>query len=162
MLVHSKFISASLAFLLELTPPQFQSSFAKEPKSFNSVFTEVMFDKLWKWKVLSHVQLFATPGLYSPLNSPDQNTGVGSLSLFRRSYQSRDWTHISCIAGGFFFFFFFYYLSHQGNPWMLECVADPFSRGSSCPRNRTGVFCITGRFFTNWANRQAQICYTIV
>ena len=105
MLVHSKFISASLAFLLELTPPQFQSSFAKEPKSFNSIFTEVMFDKLWKWKVLSHVQLFATPGLYSPLNSPDQNTGVGSLSLFRRSYQSRDWTHISCIAGGFFFFF---------------------------------------------------------
>ena len=27
----------------------------------------------------------------------------------------------------------------------------PFSRRSSWPRNRTGVSCILGRFFTNWA-----------
>ena len=36
---------------------------------------------------------------------------------------------------------------------MLECVAFPFSRGSSQPRDRTGVFCIAGGFFTNWATR---------
>ena len=34
-----------------------------------------------KWKSLGCVILFATHGLYSPGNSPGQNTGVGSLSL---------------------------------------------------------------------------------
>ena len=32
---------------------------------------------------------------------------------------------------------------------ILEWVAFPFSRGSSQPRNQTGVSCIAGRFFTN-------------
>ena len=32
---------------------------------------------------------------------------------------------------------------------ILEWVAYPFSRGSSQPRNRTGVSCIEARFFTN-------------
>ena len=41
-------------------------------------------------------------GLYSPWNSPGQNTGVSSLSLLRGSSQPRDWTQISNIAGGFF------------------------------------------------------------
>ena len=90
-------------------------------------------------------------GLYSPWNSPGQNTGVGSLSLlqgifptqgmnpglphcrrvlyllslqgssrilewviyfFSRSSRPRNWTEVSCIAGGFFF----YQLSHMGKP----------------------------------------------
>ena len=37
-----------------------------------------------------------------------------------------------------------YHLSHQGSPRILEWVAFPFSRGSSKPRNRTGVSCIAG------------------
>ena len=41
-------------------------------------------------------------GLYSPRNSPGQNTGVGSRSLLRGSSQPRDWMQVSCIAGGFF------------------------------------------------------------
>ena len=52
------------------------------------------------------------------------------------------------------------------NPWtdslvcgilqarVLEWVAIPFSRGSSRPRNRTGVSCIAGVFFTSWATRE--------
>ena len=32
-----------------------------------------------KWKLLSHVWLCATNGLYRPWNSPGQNTGVGKL-----------------------------------------------------------------------------------
>ena len=32
---------------------------------------------------------------------------------------------------------------------ILECVALPFSRGSSQPRSRTQVSCIAGEFFTN-------------
>ena len=43
-----------------------------------------------------------THGLYSPLNSPGQNTGVGSLPFSRGSSQPRDWTQVSCVAGGFF------------------------------------------------------------
>ena len=35
-------------------------------------------------------------------NSPGQNTGVGSLSLLQGSSQPRNWTGVSCIAGGFF------------------------------------------------------------
>ena len=41
-------------------------------------------------------------GLYSPWNSPGQNTGVGSLSLLQGSSQPRDRTQVSHIAGGFF------------------------------------------------------------
>ena len=48
-----------------------------------------------------------------------------------------------------------YHLSHQGIPRILEWVAYPFSRGSSWPRNQTGVSCIAGRFFTSWATREA-------
>ena len=46
-------------------------------------------------------------------------------------------------------------LSHQGSPRILEWVSYPFSRGSSRPRNWTGVSCIAGRFFTSWATREA-------
>ena len=40
--------------------------------------------------------------LYSSLNSPGQKTGVGSLSLLQGSLQPRNWTGVSCTAGGFF------------------------------------------------------------
>ena len=39
---------------------------------------------------------------------------------------------------------------------ILEWVAISFSRGSSWPRNRAQVSCIAGRFFPNWATREAQ------
>ena len=38
-------------------------------------------------------------GLYSPWNSPGQNSGVGSHSLLRRSSQPRDQTQVSHSAG---------------------------------------------------------------
>ena len=52
-----------------------------------------------------------------------------------------------------------YQLSHQGSPRILEWVAYPFSSRSSQPRNRTGVSRFVGRFFTNWAIREALIYY---
>ena len=36
----------------------------------------------------------------------------------------------------------------------LDWVAYPFSRGSSQPRNQTGVFYIAGGFFTSWATKE--------
>ena len=89
-------------------------------------------------------------GLYSPWNSPGQNTGVGSLPLcqgiFPNQASNTGLPHCRQIL---------YQLSHKGSPRILEWVAYPFSRGSSWPRNQTGVSCITGRFFTNWAIREA-------
>ena len=42
------------------------------------------------------------PGLYCPWNSPGQNTGVGSLSLFQGIFWTQGLNLASCIAGGFF------------------------------------------------------------
>ena len=39
---------------------------------------------------------------------------------------------------------------------ILGWVVFSFSRGSSQPRNQTGVSCIAGEFFTNWAIREAH------
>ena len=39
---------------------------------------------------------------------------------------------------------------------VLEWIAVSFSRGSSQPRNRSRVSHIAGRYFTIWANREAQ------
>ena len=43
----------------------------------------------------------------------------------------------------------------QGSPRIVKWEAYPFSSGSSQPRSWTGVSCIAGRFFTNWATREA-------
>ena len=104
-----------------------------------------------KWKALSHVQLFVTHGLHSPWNSPGQNTGVSSLSLLQGIFpiqgSNPDLLHYRQIL---------YQLSHKGSSIILEWVAYPFSRGSSQPRNLTGVSCIAGGFFTNRAISSVQ------
>ena len=49
----------------------------------------------------------------------------------------------------------FYQLSYQRTSKILEWAACPFSSRSSQPRNWTGISCIAGKFFTNWAIREA-------
>ena len=70
---------------------------------------------VWKWKLLSHVQLSSSPWLYSPWNSPGQNTGAGSLSLLQGIFPTQgsnpDLPHCRQILCQ---------LSHKGNP--LTCV----------------------------------------
>ena len=74
----------------------------------------VMSDSLWP------------QGLYSPWNSPGQNTGMGSLSLLQGIFQ----TQVSnpslpyCRR-------ILYQLSHNWSPRILEWVAFLFSSGSS-------------------------------
>ena len=72
-------------------------------------------------------------GLYSPWDSPGQNTEVGSLSLLQVIFPTQGWNpglpHCRQIL---------YQLSHEGSPRMLEWVTYPFSRRSSWPRNWTG------------------------
>ena len=87
----------------------------------------------------------------SPWNYPGQNTGVGSLSLLQGIFpiQRSNPDLPPCRR-------ILYQLSHKGSPKILEWVTYPFSSISSQPRNQTGVSCIAGVFFTNWAMREAN------
>ena len=89
--------------------------------------------------------------LYSPWNSPGQNTGVGSLSLLQEIFPTQ-----GSNPGLLHCRWILYQLSHKGSPRILEWVAYPFSSRFSRPRNQTGVSCIAGRFFTYWAIRKAS------
>ena len=79
-------------------------------------------------------------GLYSPWNSPGQNTGVGSLSLLQGIFPTQGLNpglpHCRQVL---------YQLSHRGSPRITQWAAYPFSRGSSQSRNQTRVSCIAGR-----------------
>ena len=88
--------------------------------------------------------------LYSLWNSPGQNTGVGSLSFLQGIFptQGSNPGLLHCRQ-------ILYQLSYQGVPRILEWGAYPFTRGSSWPRNWTGVSWVACSFFTNWAVREA-------
>ena len=74
-----------------------------------------------------------------------------ALPSSKGSFQPRDRTQVSHIAGGFF-----YQLSYQESPRILEWVVYPFSRTSSPPRNQTEVSCIACGFFTSRSTREPQ------
>jgi len=83
-------------------------------------------------------------GLYSLWNSLGQNTGVGTLSLLQEIFPTQ-----GSNSGLPHYRRILYKKSHKGSPRILEWVAYPFSRGSSPPRNQTGVSCIAGGFLIN-------------
>ena len=63
-------------------------------------------------------------GLYSPWNSPGQNTGVGIRSLLERIFPSLGSNPgLPCCRQ------ILYQLSHQGSPRILACVAYHLSPG---------------------------------
>ena len=114
-------------------------------------FTTAPLGKSEKLKVTQSCPTLWPYGLHSPWNSPGQYTGVGSLSLLQGIFptQGLNWVLMHCRQ-------ILYQLSHQVSPSILEWVAYPVSSRSSWPRNHTGVPCIAGRFFTNWAIREAH------
>ena len=83
-------------------------------------------------------------------DSPGKNTGEGCHALpqgiFPTQRLNSGLPHCRWIL---------YRLSQQGSPRILESVAYPFSRGSSWPRNGTGISCIAGRFFTSWSYQRS-------
>ena len=90
------------------------------------------------------------PGSSIHGNSPGKNTRVGCRALLQEIFpiQGLNPGLLHCKR-------ILYRLSHQGSPRRQEWVADPFSRGSSQPRNWTGFCCIAGGFFTSWATSQS-------
>ena len=102
----------------------------RQPKKTSAQNKEVKFSAS-----CSVVSNFLRPhGLYSPWNSPGQNTGIGSRSLLQGIFptQGLNWGLLHCS-------WILYQLSHKGNPRILEWVAYPFSRVSSWTRNQTGL-----------------------
>ena len=91
-----------------------------------------------------------------PWHSLGQNTGVDSLSLLQGIFPTQG------LNSGLHCRQILYRLSHKGSPRILEWVAYPFSSGSSRSRNWTGVSCNAGKFFTNWAIREALHSSTII
>ena len=89
-------------------------------------------------------------GLYTPWNSPDQHTGVVSLSLLQGIFPIQ-----GSNPGLPYCRQILYQLSHKRGPRILEWVAYPFCSTSSQPWDWTPVSCIAGGFFTNWATREA-------
>ena len=123
------------------------------PCAGHQVPTSYLFDT-WVSESISVVSDSLWPhGLYSPWDSPGQNTGVGSLSLPQGIFPTQGLNPglLHCRQ-------FLYQLSHWGSSGILEWVAHPFFGGSSWPRNQTGVCCITGGFFTTWATGEALFC----
>ena len=105
-----------------------------------------------KVKVYQSCTTLWSDGLHSTWNSSGINTGVDSISLLQGIFPTQGSNpglpHCRQIL---------YKLNHKGSLRILEWVAYPFSRGSSQPRNWTRVSCIAGRFFTNWAIREALV-----
>ena len=99
----------------------------------------VVSDSLW-----SH-------GLYSQWNSPDQNTGVGSLLQGIFPTQGSNPSLPCCRQ-------IIYQLSHKGSPRILEWVAIP-SPGDL--PDLPGVSCIAGGFFTNWSTRETLVNWLV-
>ena len=89
--------------------------------------------------------------LYSPWNSPSQNTGVVSLSLLQGIFptQGSNPGHLYCR-------WILYQLSHRESPRILAWVAYSFSRGSSWLKNWTRVSCMANGVFAAWAIRDDQ------
>ena len=117
----------------------------------------------WKWKALSHVPFFETPWtVYSPLNSPGQNTEVSRVSYSRGTsllqknppgdlpnpgIQPRPRSIVHGVAKSRTRLSDFHLR-------ILEWISISFSRGSSQPRDQIRVSCIAGRFFTIKVTRE--------
>ena len=121
-------------------------------KTHDDWYLEVKWSEIWS--VVSNS--LQPHGLHNPWNSPGQNTGVGSLSLLQGIFPTQGLN-----PGLLHYRQILYQPSRKGSPRILEWVAYPFSSGTSRPRNWTGVSCIAGWFFTNWAIREALTDYNL-
>ena len=93
---------------------------------------------------------YSPPGSFVHGDSPGKTIGVGCHALPQgiSPTQGPNTGLLHCRR-------ILYHLSHQGSPGIVEWVAYPSSRGTSRPRNWTGVSCIAGAFFTSWATQEA-------
>ena len=96
------------------------------------------FSRVWLFRTLWTVP--------NQLLCPGKNTGVGCHALLQVIIPTQELNPGLPLCRQIL-----YKLSHKESPSILKWLAYPFSSGSSQPRNQTGVSCIAGGFFTNWA-----------
>ena len=102
--------------------------FASSGQSIQASASVLSMNKV-KVKVAQSCPTLCNPyGLYSPRNSPGQNTGVGSPSLLQEIFPTQGPN-----PGLPQYRRIFYQLSHKGSPRILQWVAYPLSRGFSDP-----------------------------
>ena len=89
--------------------------------------------------------------------SPGQNTREGSLYLLQGMFPTQ-----GSNPGLLHCRWILYQLRNKRSPRTLEWLAYLFSSRSSWPKNWTGVSCIAGGLFTNWANREALFKYRVI
>ena len=92
-------------------------------------------------------------GLYSLWNSSGQSNRLGSRSLLQGIFPTQGLNPGLLHCGQIL-----YQLSHKGSPRILDWVAYPFSRGSSWPRNRTGVSCIEVDSLQTELSGKQEVC----
>ena len=142
---------------------QWQTLFSWAPKSLQMVPAVMKLkdacsleEKLWqtwrevKWSKSHSVvsDFLQLHGLHSPWNSPGQNTGVGTLSFSRGSSQPRDRPRSWALQADSLL------VEPQGRPKNTKVRGLPRLQ-QIFPTQESKVFCTTGRFFTNWAMREA-------
>ena len=120
-------------------PMQRQQKQIKQVETHNqSVSRPVMFHSLRHYGC-------SLPGSSVYGDSPDKNTGVGSI-FYSRGSSRRDWTGVSCIAGRLFTI----WATREAHNTEVGCIS--FSRGSSWSRGQTHISwfsCNEGKFFTS-------------
>ena len=86
------------------------------------------------------------PGLYSPWNSPGQNTGVGSLSLLQGIFPTQGSNPVLPHCSRILY-------ETQGKPKNTGIGSLSFLQWIFQTQESNWVSCIAGGFFTNWAIR---------
>ena len=105
---------------------------------------EILLENLWIWNELSDMVLIFKEG-----ERPErEGTCLWSNCRNIQSYKSEVKVTQLCLD---LYNLVAYTVHGILQARVLEWVAYPFSSGSSQPRNRTRLSCISGRFFTNWA-----------
>ena len=131
------------------------------------VLTEIIFAMLRPYyKSENHEVVsdsFQPHGLYSPWNSPCQNTGMGSCSLLQEIFPIQ-----GSNPGLPYCRRILHHLSHQENPRILEWVAYPFSSRSSRPRKIINTMKQNAALLmrqwpieTNWWCSVTKLCLTV-
>ena len=102
--------------------------------------------------------ILCNPVVYNPPDFsvhggfPGKNTGVDCHALLQGIFPVQGSNLVLLLCR-----WIFLPLSCPVSPRTLEWVAYSYSRGTSWPRNWTGVSCTTAGFFTSWAIREALL-----
>ena len=99
--------------------------------------------RLWGRTELNTTKRLSSSRIYSPWDSPSQDTGVRSLSVFQGVFPTQVKPRSPALQVDSL------KLGHKGSPRIPEWVAYPFSSRYSQPRNQTGFSYIAGGFIIN-------------